>query len=311
MKALITGASGCLGRALIEELQTHGWDILTTARTPVDLPGFIAADLIQDDLAPLVKGVDAVFHCAALSAGWGSPQDFVATNVTATERLLDVARKAGVNRFVFASTPSLYADGTDRFQLAEDATLPPKALSPYAETKRRAEEIVLANNDTNMRCTAIRPRAIYGRHDRTLMPRLQKVMQRGFVPMIAGGHAQIDLTHRSDAARGMRLAADGPGGRVWNITSGEVFSFRHLADLVADHGGYRVRRIPMPYKIAYALAGFAEQRALRKGDGEPTLTRQAVVSLGRSMTLDIRAAQRDLGYQPMIRLEQGLGECFA
>ncbi len=311
MKALITGASGCLGRALIDELQAHGWNLRTTARTPVDLPGFIAADLIKDDLAPLLKDVDAVFHCAALSAGWGSPQDFIATNITATERLLQAAKKAGASRFVFASTPSLYANGKDRFDLAEDASLPLKALSPYAETKRRAEEIVLAHNDDTLRCTAIRPRAIYGRHDRTLMPRLQKVMQRGFVPMIAGGHAQIDLTHRSDAARGMRLAADGPGGRVWNITSGEVFSFRHLADLVAHHGGYRVRRIPMPYKIAYLLATMAEQRALRTGGAEPTLTRQAVVSLGRSLTLDISAAQRDLGYQPAIRLEQGLAECFA
>jgi len=310
MKALVTGASGCLGRALVCDLQAHGWAVRTTARSRVDLPGFIGADLIHDDLTPLVKGVDAVFHCAALSAGWGSPQVFEATNVTATERLLQAARRAGTGRFVFASTPSLYANGMDRFNLAEDAALPSRALSPYAETKRRAENIVLASNDENMCCTAIRPRAIYGRHDRTLMPRLQKVMQRGFVPMIAGGNAQIDLTHRSDAARGMRLAADGPGGRVWNITSGEVFSFRHIAELVAHHGGYRIRRIPMPYKIAYALAGFAEKRALRKGGSEPTLTRQAVVSLGRSLTLDISAAHKDLGYQPAVRLAQGLAECF-
>ncbi|RVV97305.1 NAD-dependent epimerase/dehydratase family protein [Mesobaculum littorinae] len=311
MRALITGASGCLGRALIPELAAQGWDLRTTARTPVDLPGFVAARLERDDLAPLVEGVDAIFHCAAMSGGWGSPQAFHEANVTATRRLLDAARVTGVARFVFASTPSLYADGTDRAQLSEDAPLPARALSPYASTKRQAEALVLAQDGPALRCTAIRPRAIYGRHDRALLPRLRAVLARGVLPLIAGGRAQIDLTHRSDAARAMRLAAAGPGGRVWNVTSGEVFAFRDLAALVCDRGGYDPRRVPMPYGLAYALAGASERAALLFGKGEPALTRQAVVSLGRSLTLDIRAARRDLGYVPQVTLKEGLDECFA
>ncbi|MCZ4267736.1 NAD(P)-dependent oxidoreductase [Rhodobacteraceae bacterium G21628-S1] len=310
MRALITGAGGCLGRALVDELSGHGWQLRTTARMPADLPDFHPADLVSDDLLPLTEGMDAVFHCAALSGGWGSPVEFEAVNVTATQRLLRAAKQAGVARFVFASTPSIYADGRDRLNLSEDAELPPRALTPYAETKRRAEALVLAANG-EMRCTAIRPRAIYGRHDRALLPRLRAVMARGFVPMISGGQAKIDLTHRSDAARAMRLAAAGPAGGVWNITSGEVCCFRTLADLVARHGGYQPRRLPLPYPLAYAIASLSERRALWMGAGEPALTRQAVVSLGRSLTLDISAARRDLGYQPLVTLEEGLSECFA
>ena len=84
MRALITGASGCLGRALVDELSGHGWQLRTTARMPADLPDFHPADLVSDDLLPLTEGMDAVFHCAALSGGWGSPMEFVAVNVTAT-----------------------------------------------------------------------------------------------------------------------------------------------------------------------------------------------------------------------------------
>lgn len=311
MKALITGAGGCLGRAMIEELGAHGWSLRTTARTPVDLPDFMAADLACDDLGALVDGVDAVFHCAAMSGGWGSPQAFHAANVTATARLLDSARAAGVARFVFASTPSLYADGHDRLRVTEDARLPARALSPYADSKRAAEALVLGSDTAAMRCTAIRPRAIYGRHDRALLPRLRATFERGILPLIERGSARIDLTHRHDAAQAMRLAADGPGGGVWNISSGEVFTFRALAELVCEKGGYRPRPIRLPFGLAYKMAGLMERAAPLFGGKEPTLTRQAVVSIGRSLTLDIGAARRDLGYEPKVTLEKGLDECFA
>ena len=310
MKALITGASGCLGRALVSELTSHGWTLRTTARRTVELPGFVAADLVQDELSALVDGVDAVFHCAAMSGGWGSPDAFHAANVTATERLLHAADKAGCCPLCLCLHPQPLCGWDRQVQPDRGRPLPERALSPYADSKRQAETLVLAQNGA-MRCTAIRPRAIYGLHDRALLPRLCGTLERGILPLISGGRAQVDLTHRSDAARAMRLAAGGPGGRVWNITSGEAFSFRQLAEMVCVRGNYKPRRIPLPYGLAYTLAGLAERGALLRGGAEPTLTRQAVVSLGRSLTLDISAARRDLGYCPQMTLSNGLAECFA
>ncbi|SIT17075.1 NAD-dependent epimerase/dehydratase family protein [Paracoccus saliphilus] len=310
MRALVTGASGCLGRALVEELKQQGHEVVTTARRPVDLPGFIAADLMTDDLRPLVAGIETVFHCAALSSAWGSRSEFRAANISATERLLEASEIAGVGRFVFASSPSIYADGTDRLNLTENALLPSRCMSLYAESKRAAERIVL-NHDGAMRCTAIRPRAIYGRHDRALLPRLIEAMQRGKLPMIDGGRALIDVTHRRDAARAMILAADGPGGHVWNITSGEAFSFRELVEIAGRRSGIAFRTFPIPYRLAELLAAISETAARIGGGKEPRLTRQAVASLGRSLTLDISAARRDLGYRPLVSFEQGVAECFA
>lgn len=311
MHALVTGASGCLGRALVDELTAQGgWTLRTTARATVELPGFVAADLVTDDLDPITAGIDVIFHCAALSSAWGSEAEFHAANVTATRRLVDAALRAGVGRFVFASTPSLYADGTDRLDVAEDAPLPDRCTTRYAQSKREAERIVLAT-DGVMKCNAIRPRAIYGAHDRALLPRLITAMRRGTVPMIDGGRALIDVTHRRDAARAMILAADGPGGRVWNISSGQAFAFRDLVDIAGRHAGLRFRRVPIPYSVAMSLAGGAEKMAEALGLGEPRLTRQAVASLGRSLTLDISAARRDLGYHPMVGFDQGVDECFA
>lgn len=310
MRALVTGASGCLGRALVEVLAGQGATLRTTARQAVDLPGFIAADLVTAKLSPLVAGVDVVFHCAALSSAWGRAEDFRAANVHATARLLEAAEAAGVARMVFASSPSIYADGTDRLNVTEDAPLPPRPLSLYAASKRQAEALVLAHRGA-MTCTAIRPRAIYGRHDRALLPRLVAAMRRGLVPMIGGGRALIDLTHRLDAARAMVLAAQGPAGGVWNITSGEAFQFKDLAAMIGQRGGLRFRTVNLPYPVARGLAHLSEGLAHLRGGKEPRLTLQAVASLGTSLTLDISAARRDLGYRPQVTLAEGVAECFA
>lgn len=309
MRALITGASGCLGRALVTEALAQGWQITTTARSPVELPGFRPADLACDPVGPLVADVDVVFHCAALSSGWGTRDEFHRANVLATQRLLDAAVQARVGRFVFASSPSIYADGTDRLNVSETAPLPARPMSLYAASKREAERMVLSR-DGVMRCTAIRPRAIYGRHDRALLPRVIAAMQHGRVPMIRGGGALIDLTHRRDAARAMMLAASGPGGGVWNITSGQAFRFRDLVDQIARHSGIAYRPLPLPWWLAQGAAVLSEGAARLRGGSEPRLTRQAVASLGSSLTLDISAARRDLGYVPAVPFTEGVAECF-
>jgi nucleoside-diphosphate-sugar epimerase len=257
MRALITGASGCLGRALVAEAEAAGWQIATTARQPADLPAFRAADLVRDPLEPLVAGCDVVLHCAALSSAWGTRAAFHDANVRATARLLEAAERAGVGRFVFASSPSIYADGTDRLNLREDAALPARQLSLYSESKLEAERLVLGWRGA-MVCTAIRPRAIYGRHDRALLPRLVAAMQRGRVPMIRGGAALIDLTHRRDAARAMMLAAHGARGRgvEHHLGRGLHLSRAGRADLGAG-------RHHLPRGAPAAVAGARHRRHAR------------------------------------------------
>src|SRR6478752_653870 len=114
-QALVTGATGGLGRALVAALQSHGYRVRATGR---DLEAgrrlgragasFVAADLTDPAGGEdLVKGIDVVFHAAALSSPWGARSDFEAINVEATRRLLTAAQAAGCDAFVFVSTPSV------------------------------------------------------------------------------------------------------------------------------------------------------------------------------------------------------------
>lgn len=316
-KILVTGATGCLGSELVRQLADHGHEVLAQGRDRVlgaKLTGvnisFLAQDLTMPLNPQLLAGVEIVYHCAALSSAWGKAEVFQAINVTATHQLLAAARQAGVSRFVFASSPSIYANGSHRENVAEDVALPEQFSSHYARTKYEAEKLVLtADDDTGMRTIALRPRAIYGHGDRSLMPRLLAAIARGKVPMIDGGNSLIDITHVSDAARAMILAGEAReiGGEVFNITSGKAFSFTQLLDHICELKQQNPRRINIPYSIAMMIArGLEMTHRLIMPSREPVMTYQAIASLGRSLTLDISKAEQQLGYAPQVPIEQGI-----
>ena len=216
---LVTGATGCLGQALCADLAREGWTIRSLSRHPAPpetpVARHYALDLGSDPLPEdALQGVDTVFHCAALSSAWGAAAEFHAANVTATERLLAAARRAGARRFVFASTPSIYINGRPREDLAEEAPLPRQFLTEYARTKFIAETLVRAASGADFTTVVLRPRAIYGPHDRALLPRLLKALGDADdsrpLTLPGNGTALIDPTHASDAAQAMRLAAPVP-----------------------------------------------------------------------------------------------------
>lgn len=316
-KILVTGATGCLGSELVRQLADQGHDVLAQGRDRAlgaKLAGknisFLAHDLTMPLNPQLLADVEIVHHCAALSSAWGKAEVFQAINVTATRQLLQVARQAGVSRFVFASSPSIYANGSHRENVAENASLPEQFSSHYARTKYEAEKLVLAADDhAGMRTIALRPRAIYGQGDRSLMPRLLAAIARGKVPMIDGGNALIDITHVSDAARAMILAGEARaiGGEVFNITSGKAFSFTQLLDHICALKQQNPRRINLSYSTAMMIArGLELTHRLIMPNREPVLTCQAVASLGRSLTLDIDKAKTQLNYLPQVPIEQGI-----
>ncbi len=131
-KALVTGATGCLGRHLAAKLIAAGWHVRASGRdaaigsTLQDAGAeFIAGDLLEAGLAQrLAEDVDVIFHCAALSSPWGRRAAFQAVNVDGTQALVDAAHLAGAARFVHVSSPSIYFTYQDAFDIPETAPLP-------------------------------------------------------------------------------------------------------------------------------------------------------------------------------------------
>lgn len=308
-KILVTGATGGLGRILTEMLVRQGHDVLATGRNPhigEKLSGigsrFLAADLAADDLCPLTDGIGTVFHLAALSSPWGRREEFERANVTATSRLIEASIASGVSRFVFASTPSLYARPGDQIGLTENSALPAYFANEYARTKFDAERLVLGAAKPGFATVALRPRAILGPYDTALLPRLLKAARAGVLPLPGGGRALIEPTDARDAASAFLAAAENSpaiSGRALNISGGTAIEVRALAEYVFEALGKSVRIIAIPRRLAMATGSLMESAAARlPGRPEPPLTAYSAAILGWSQTFDLAAARSALRWEP-------------
>ncbi|MFM6854878.1 MAG: NAD-dependent epimerase/dehydratase family protein, partial [Sphingopyxis sp.] len=271
---------------------------------PADLAaaGLASGDAAGADLAPLLAGVDSVFHLAALSAPWGPHADFVAANQLATQRLLAAARAAGCPRFLFASTPSIYTRAGHQLALHEESPWPQPLVNAYAQTKLAAERAVLAAAAPGFATIAIRPRAVIGPHDTVLLPRFLRAAQLGIMPLPGFGRALIELSDARDVAAAFLAAearADRVSGRVFNISGGQPLPLAHIARHIFQRLNRHVRLVPLPARLVLGLAHMAEYAArLRPGQPEPALTAYAAKALGWSQTFDLAAARAALQWAP-------------
>ena len=299
---LVTGATGGLGRILVERLLAEGRAVRASGRNTgigrlLETAGarFVAADLARDDLAPLVQGVSTVFHLAALSSPWGPEADFVAANVNATMRLLAAARGADVRIFMLTSTPSIYARAKDQIALHERSALPRRLANAYARTKLAAERHTRGADGAAMRTVTLRPRAIIGPYDAVLLPRLLRAAETGVMPLPRGGCALIEPTDARDVVAALLAAearAGAIGGQVFNISGGQAVTLAALVSHVFDRLGRKVRLVSVPAHVALAAGGLLEVMAkLRRASSEPLLTRYTAMTLGWSQTFDLSAAR--------------------
>jgi nucleoside-diphosphate-sugar epimerase len=317
-KALITGATGCVGRHLCEHLIKRGYQVTGTGRNAAigrKLQNlgvtFLEGDLTTLDLDPLFANQpDIVFHSAAFSSAWGRREDFFKINVSATERLFDAANRHKVKRFVFLSSPSIYFNFTDRYNLREDAPLPQTPVNAYAESKIAAENILLIPPFNGTERIIIRPRGILGPYDSALAPRLAQAVQNGPLPRLRGGQALVDYTCVQNLVHALHLCAAHTGdldGHIFNISNDAPVTVQTLLQKSLDALDLTATWLPVPVWLARALARFGEARARRDpAFKEPRITEYAIGLLAYGQTLDITAAKDILGYRPVVTLDEGL-----
>jgi nucleoside-diphosphate-sugar epimerase len=324
MKIVITGGTGFLGRHLVWRAAAEGAEVIFTGRSASaaeevmrHAPATVRWQPLQHGtaeaaglLSAIAANADALVHCAALSSPWGRYEDFQRANIASTAEVLAACQANGVRRLVHISTPSLYFGFRDQLAIREDAPLPEPA-NDYVRTKIAAEALIRTGLHTNPppEVAILRPRALFGPWDQTLMPRLLRVMAKGPLPIMRGGRIQLDLTYIDNAVDAVWLALTRPLPRPinhYNVSNGEP---RELLDVLAIMARefdlpLRTRRVPWP--LVELIARGLETVA-RLGNGqEPPLTRYSAGVLAFSQTLDISALRNELGYQPKIGIEEGI-----
>ncbi|MGO4566963.1 NAD-dependent epimerase/dehydratase family protein [Rhizobium sp. 2YAF20] len=321
MRVIVSGATGFLGGRLCALLREDGHEVVGLGRNAekgrhLETCGtrFASIDITVSPGASVLRGLghaDVFVHAAGLSAAWGSRAAFLGANVAGTRHALTMARAAGVRRFVFISSPSVAFRYSDQADMCEDTPLP-RPVNAYAESKQIAERDVLAAIDLSP--IILRPRAIYGRGDVALLPRLIRAAENGPLPLLRGGRASTNVTYVDDVVLGIVCAMEAPreiAGRTYNIAGDEALPLRVIVESAAANAGIAVRWRAIPWPLAVSVARLAEAVALlRPGKPEPVITAYSLGILAFTQTLDISAARRDIGFQPRVRFEQGLVRTF-
>lgn len=323
-RVVVTGATGFLGGAVARRLASvPGVEVVATGRNArrgktlaeagLD---FRNVDLVDADaVATLLRGADAVLHCAALSSPWGPRKDFVAANVLASRNVVNACVDANLQRLVHISTPGVYHDGHPHHGLREDSALP-RPANAYIETKRIAErEVLSASASSGLSTVVLRPRALFGPGDTAILPRIANALQSGRLLRIGNGSCIVDMTYIDNAVDATLLALNAGAacsGRIYNISNGEPVRIWDVIDQLADamHLRRPVKRVPLALAAGLATAVELSYR-LAGVRSEPPILRYGVELLGVDMTLDISRARDELSYPPRVPMETALQITFA
>jgi nucleoside-diphosphate-sugar epimerase len=320
MRVLVTGGTGFLGRHLVDALLARGHQVRVLGRNPRVCQQLTAAgvEVCQADLRDAsavslaCEGIEAVFHVAALSAAWGKWADFHSVNVEGTRHVIAGCLTHQVGRLIHVSSPSVVFRGRDLHEATEADSYPRRYLAVYSLSKKLAEVQVNEAARRGLATVILRPKAIFGPGDTSLLPRLVAAAGQGRLPQVGPGENRVDLTYVENVVQALLLALAAPqaAGKTYTITNGEHVPLWPLIRTVLRRLGIEASLRPLPYWVVYTLAAGMELRATLSGR-EPLLTRYTTAILGRTQTYDISAARRDLGYAPVVSVAEGVERTVA
>jgi UDP-glucuronate 4-epimerase len=303
MRILVTGGAGFIGSHLVEKLLTSGHDVAILD----DFNDFYDPQIKRENVAAVSKNVaihhvdlrdsaavrtlfhqkkfEAIAHLAARAGIRPSilhPQLYYDTNVNGTLHLLDAARMTGVERFIFASSSSVYGI-SKTVPFSEDQHLT-QTISPYAATKIAGEFLCSTFSHLyQMRVVALRYFTVYGprqRPDLAIHQFTRKIYAGQPIDQFGDGSTRRDYTYFDDVIQGTvaALQYSGPLFDIFNLGESETIQ---LKDLIAA--------------IENALGKKAKINQLPEQPGDVPLT-----------CADISKARKLLGYNPSTRLSDGL-----
>lgn len=301
MKALVTGAAGFIGSHLSEYLIEKGlrvvgidsfMDYYPRSMKESNIAGiirdqhyeFIEGSLLEVDLSRLLAGVDVVFHQAAqagVRASWGrSFKVYTDNNILATQMLLEACKESPVEKFIYASSSSVYGDTKD-LPMRESSL--PCPVSPYGVSKLAAEHLsCLYHRNFAIPAVSLRYFTVYGarqRPDMAFHRFLRWALEGSALQIYGDGRQSRDFTHVDDIVEANWLALEkGQPGEVFNIGGGSRVTLNEVVEMIKTMVG---RELEVHYE------------GVQKGDVRHTFA-------------DMTKAEKKLGYRPKVPIQDGL-----
>lgn len=303
---LVTGASGFIGRAVVEQLLAAGARVRAGYRqrpTPLSTSHqveWVRADLTEvADCQRLVAGCEVVFHVAGDYRFWAAdPADIYRNNIVGTRNLLMACRDHNVRRVVCTGTPAIFAPAKPGQTADESRVLSDSAgLGPYKRSKLQAWQLA-QQFQNDMAIIHVFPTAVIGPGDLRPTPtgRILLEFANGRMPMLA--RTGLSFVPVDSVATG-HLQAMEHGRRGENyLLSGHNLWLRDFLQIAGDYLNRPVSALDCPYAIRWIAALVAEWGLARWSGQEPFAALEAVRMSRRTHFFDHRKAAHELGYCP-------------
>ncbi|MFH1511147.1 MAG: NAD-dependent epimerase/dehydratase family protein [Candidatus Woesearchaeota archaeon] len=291
MNALVTGATGFIGKNLVRRLVREGIHttslVRKTSKDVLILSGskIAYADLLEKrTLKKPLEGIDTVFHLAGTIGKHSATKEFYyKANVLATKNLVEMCRR---KKIIYCSSAGVIGPATNA-----DENYPPRPTNEYEKSKKEAEQIVRQHKDY----VILRPEFVYGPYDMHVLQLFKAIRDNRFF-LIGGGNSLLHPTYVEDVVQAM-LKCVRKKRETYNIAGQKSVTVAEFTELAKKELGVKTKTRNLPLWLARAL--------LPIGELTGTLTRTRLDFFTKTRTFDISKARKELGYKP-VKLRQGL-----
>lgn len=280
----------------------------------------------KQNVREAVFGATLVFHVAAMTA-CESYEDFFNVNVQGTLNVIEACRQCGVSSLVYTSTASVVIGPTQQIKNGSEEGLryPKRHLDYYSATKALAEQHVLGADGTRygdklLSTCALRPHIIFGPRDVNFLAKIIDRGRRGEITHVIGEGTNVtDFTYIDNVVHAHLLAAErlGPGsacsGQAYFITNGEPRRFWDVVNRLLEDSGCAGPTKNVSFRTAYYFSYLMEKIRWFFGKWcllKPTISRHTLCLFALNYWFNHSKATRDIGYKPIVTLEQGIQRCL-
>ncbi|RME72865.1 MAG: NAD-dependent epimerase/dehydratase family protein [Verrucomicrobia bacterium] len=313
--ALVTGATGFIGRRLVPYLRARGWRVVALVRSveaakrQLEADGWVECDLCGPEPVGIPRGVDTVFHLAgkahAILEVGEEEAAYRRLNTEATARLLEAAGRAGVRAFVYFSSVKAVADPRGLAGPADESWTREPGTA-YGRSKLEAERIVLADAGVPHR-VVLRPTLVYGPNPKGNLRKMADAVRRGRFPPLPETGNRRSAVHVDDVCRAALACAvcEAANGRVYIVADDRPFSTRMLFEWMSEAVGRPVPGWTLPLWVL-RLLGRAGDVIGRVRGRRFVFDSQALDRLTESAWYSAERLKRDVGWQPSRTLRDSL-----
>ncbi|HUV17713.1 MAG TPA: NAD-dependent epimerase/dehydratase family protein [Ilumatobacteraceae bacterium] len=319
MRVLVTGGSSLIGAGVAAALLARGDEVVVQQRGRSETLSRLGVRQELGDIRDLdvvlaaAIGCEAIVHLAAKVGVVGDWEDYRSINVDGTRNVLHAAQRNGVGRVVHVSSPSVAHGGEPIVGGGADEPVLGRRRAWYPESKAMAEIDALAAAGDELGVVAIRPHLVWGPGDTQLVGRIVERAVTGRLALVGGGRALVDTTYLDNAVDALVAALDAvePGarcsGRAYVVSNGEPRMIRELVEGICHAAGVPFEPRTVSLRVGRSLGAVVERAwPLLRRDDEPPLTQFLAEQLGTAHWFDPRPARDDLGWTPVVSIDEGL-----